>query len=269
MKKIRILFFMMFLAAAIGCDPTDMVTYEAGNDEAFFEETSQSLTVTQADANTYTITVSRGNPAGAVSVPVSIQSETEGVFDGPASVEFADGELYAEYTVSFDIAGLAVGAMSEVTLTLGSETDLPYSTSFVLSVMRDYTWNNYATGVYTSEFYGQLAGQVAQFPVVMQQAAEKTDLYRLADVFNTGYHFQLIWDGSASVSINGGIDLDGLAGLDTGLTVDPYGTLYFAVQSVSYDAASGTFTFVSTPAVSAGFLTGVLSEDTFVLDSNS
>lgn len=268
MKTIKILFFTLILAAAMGCDPTDMVTYEARNDEAFFETSSHSMAVTPADANTYTITVSRGNSAGAASVPVSIQCESEGIFDGPAAVEFADGELYAEYTVSFDMAALTIGVPVDAVITIGNETQLPYSTQFVLSVMRDYTWENYATGTYTSNFYAQLAGSPAVMPLVMQKAAESDNLYRLADVFDEGYHFELTWDGGETVAVNGILtDDNGLTYLDTGLTVSPYGALYFAVQSVSYDGVTGTFSFRSTPAVGAGYLTGgQISTDTFVMD---
>lgn len=99
MKTIKILFFTLILAAAMGCDPTDMVTYEARNDEAFFETSSHSMAVTPADANTYTITVSRGNSAGAASVPVSIQCESEGIFDGPARGVCRRGTLCRIYGV--------------------------------------------------------------------------------------------------------------------------------------------------------------------------
>ena len=269
MKTIKILFFTLILAAAMGCDPTDMVTYEARNDEAFFETSSHSMAVTPADANTYTITVSRGNSAGAASVPVSIQCESEGIFDGPAAVEFADGELYAEYTVSFDMAALTIGVPVDAVITIGNETQLPYSTQFVLSVMRDYTWENYATGTFISEFMSAMTGSDVSFPVVMQNAAENTNLYRLCDVYAEGSHIQFTWDGSGPTIGFEEIDGDGYTTINTGLEYGTYGFAYLYVDSnvIYTHYNSGEFVFNGYAFVEAGQLTDYLDE-TFVMDQS-
>ena len=69
------------------------------------------------------------------------------------------------------------------------------------------------------------------------------------------------------MAVNGILtDDNGLTYLDTGLTYGSYGALYFAVQTASYAEADNTFSFNATPAVSAGYPTGKISTDTFVMD---
>jgi len=157
MKKIKTLFLLSALSLAAACsDDTEMTTYAGRGDEAFFDDTAYSYTVSAELEDAYSIEVLRATPAGNASVSVAVAVEDADVasaFTAPATVEFKDGEYAAPLKISFDRAKLTIGKENVVTVTLQSETDLPYATECSLTVTRDYTWKNYGKGVYTSPIH--------------------------------------------------------------------------------------------------------------------
>ena len=157
MKKIQTLFLLSALSLAAACsDDTEMTTYAGRGDEAFFGDTAYSYTVSAELEDAYSIEVLRATPAGNASVSVAVavaDAAVASAFTAPAAVEFKNGEYAAPLKISFDRAKLTIGKENVVTVTLQSETDLPYATECSLTVTRDYTWKNYGKGVYTSPIH--------------------------------------------------------------------------------------------------------------------
>ena len=157
MKKIKTLFLLSVLSLAAACsDDTEMTTYAGRGDEAFFGDTAYSYTVSAELEDAYSIEVLRATPAGNASVSVAVavaDAAVASAFTAPAAVEFKNGEYAAPLKISFDRAKLTIGKENVVTVTLQSETDLPYATECSLTVTRDYTWKNYGKGVYTSPIH--------------------------------------------------------------------------------------------------------------------
>ena len=271
MKAIKILIFTAVLAAAAACDPTEMVTYEARNDEAFFEETGFYLLAT--NENSYTVTVSRGNSAGEVTVPVTVQvsgdENSAGAFTLPESITFQDGELYADYTISFDLADLTAGVENVVSIAL-ADTDLPYETTCDVTIEKEFTWSAYATGTYTSALYQVMGAPVNSWQQTLQVAAEDPNVYRLNDVYAEGYHIVFNWDGSSSaIELRRTTPYNGtVVTLPTGATYGDYGIIDMYINTTTTNYSNGTFTFNYFAAVSAGQLTSWIS-DTFTLGSAS
>ena len=144
MKKIKTLFLLSALSLAAACsDDTEMTTYAGRGDEAFFGDTAYSYTVSAELEDAYSIEVLRATPAGNASVSVAVavaDAAVASAFTAPATVEFKNGEYAAPLKISFDRAKLTIGKENVVTVTLQSETDLPYATECSLTVTRDYTW---------------------------------------------------------------------------------------------------------------------------------
>ena len=157
MKKIKTLFLLSALSLAAACsDDTEMTTYAGRGDEAFFGDTAYSYTVSAELEDAYSIEVLRATPAGNASVSVAVavaDAAVASAFTAPAAVEFKNGEYVSPLKISFDRAKLTIGKENVVTVTLQSETDLPYATECSLTVTRDYTWKNYGKGVYTSPIH--------------------------------------------------------------------------------------------------------------------
>ena len=151
---IRTIYLLPVLFLAASCDEdTDMVTYPGRSDEAFFAATSYSYTVSADLEDAYTIDVYRATPEGNASVGIAVTTEDAALasaFTAPTSVEFKDGEFASTVTVSFDRSKLEIGKSNKVLLALASTTQLLYSTECTLTVVRDYTWNSYGKGTYSS-----------------------------------------------------------------------------------------------------------------------
>lgn len=160
MKTDKILYIAGILAFASACsEDTDMTTYQARNDEAFFTSTEQSYTVSGEMKDVCEVTVVRANPTGDASVRATVTAEDPelaDVFSAPATVDFKDGEISAILEVSFDREQLEIAVTNNLSVQLHSETQLPYETSCTVTIMRDYTWVVYKEEAeYTSEVFGQ------------------------------------------------------------------------------------------------------------------
>lgn len=277
MKKIKttlLLLPVLFLAAACGED-TEMNTYPARSDEAFFAATQYSYAVSGDMEDAYTVTVYRANPAGNVSVPVSIAVEDEtlaSVFSAPATVEFTDGNISSMFKVSFDRSKLEIGKEVLVDINV-APTELPYATTCTLSVMRDYTWVKYATGTYISDFLSWWFEEEISWPQDIEVAEEKSDLYRLPNWYSesdTGNHLQFTWDGSAEIGFLGSVDEKGRVEFPSGYVNSTYGPMSLCIYDgadTNYDADSKTFTFSCDCVFQGAALNGCV--DTFTLAADS
>lgn len=280
MKKIKILFLLPVALLMASCsEDTGMNTYPARGDEAFFDDTEFSYVVSAKMEDAYSIEVLRANKSGDASVGVTVEVANPAVkeaFTAPASVEFKDGEIASSVKISFDRSKLTIGEENEITVSLQSETELPYATECKLVVVRDYTWKEYKKGTYASGILAKLFGTVISWEQPVEVAEEKPDLYRLKDWYHnagtkysdSGYDLTFLWDGSSSeVSFTVPADEDGGVSFPTGWYHPSYGlvSMYIDTESAKYDSESKTFTFECCGDVSLGTLIP-LTNDTFTLE---
>ena len=284
MKKIKTLFLLSALSLAAACsDDTEMTTYAGRGDEAFFGDTAYSYTVSAELEDAYSIEVLRATPAGNASVSVAVavaDAAVTSAFTAPATVEFKNGEYAAPRKISFDRAKLTIGKENVVTVTLQSETDLPYATECSLTVTRDYTWKNYGKGVYTSPILSGMFGQTVSWEQPIEVAEENASLYRLPGLYHNagtrysvaGYNMQFTWDGGAAIAFTVPADADGCVTIPSGFSHPSYGmvSLYIdpSPEYSGYDSASRTFTFNCCGLVPYGGSLAQLTDwddDTFVL----
>lgn len=280
MKKIKILFFLPVVLFMASCsEDTGMNTYPARGDEAFFDDTEFSYVVSAKMEDAYSVEVLRANKSGDASVDVTIEVANPAVkeaFTAPASVEFKDGEIASSVKISFDRSKLTIGEENEITVSLQSETELPYATECKLVVVRDYTWKEYKKGTYASGLLAPLFGEVKAWEQPVEVAEEKPDLYRLKDWYHnagtkysySGYDLTFLWDGSSSeVSFTVPADEYGGVSFPTGWYHPSYGLLsmYIDTENAKYDSESKTFTFKCCGDVSLGTLIS-WTNDTFTLE---
>lgn len=279
MKKIKILFLLPVALLMASCsEDTGMNTYPARGDEAFFDDTEFSYVVSAKMEDAYSVEVLRANKSGDASVGVTIKVANPAVkeaFTAPASVEFKDGEIASSVKISFDRSKLTIGEENEITVSLQSETDLPYATECKLVVVRDYTWKEYKKGTYASGLLTDLFGEATSWEQPMEVAEEKSDLFRLKDWYHnagtksskSGADLTFIWDGSSSeVTFTVPADKDGGVSFPTGWYHPPYGlvSMYVDTENAKYDSESKTFTFKCFGKVSLGTLV-LWTNDTFTL----
>ena len=259
-------------------EDTGMNTYPARGDEAFFDDTEFSYVVSAKMEDAYSVEVLRANKSGDASVGVTIEVANPAVkeaFTAPASVEFKDGEIASSVKISFDRSKLTIGEENEITVSLQSETELPYATECKLVVVRDYTWKEYKKGTYASGLLVPLFGRVISWEQPVEVAEEKPDLYRLKDWYHnagtkysdSGYDLTFLWDGSSEVSFTVPADEDGGVSFPTGWFHPTYDMLYMYINpgKTNYDSESKTFTFKCCGDVSLGTLIP-WTNDTFTLE---
>ena len=283
MKKINTIFLLS--AFILGsCSNPEMNTYPARSDEAFFEDTKYNYVVSADLEDSYTIEVLRANPAGNTSVGVEIEvqnPELQSAFTAPQYVEFADGEYVSSVKVSFDRAKLTHGVKNAVTVRLLSETDLLYDTECTLTVLRYYTWQEYAKGTYSSGLLTTYFGQEISWPQTLEVAKENPNLYRIAGLYHNagtqyseaGYNMTFSWDGSETIDFTNPFtnpaDEYGCVQVPSGYVHPSHGMLYMYIDPspsyTNYNSANKTFTFNCCGLVSAGRLIN-WSDDTFVLE---
>lgn len=280
MKKIKILFLLPVALFMASCsEDTGMNTYPARGDEAFFDDTEFSYVVGAKMEDAYSVEVLRANKSGDASVGVTIKVANPAVkeaFTAPASVEFKDGEIASSVKISFDRSKLTIGEENEITISLQSETDLPYATECKLVVVRDYTWKEYKKGRYVSGMLAPILGKKLSWEQPMEVAEEKPNLYRLKDWYHnagtdfsdSGYDLTFLWDGSSEVSFTVPADEDGGVSFPTGWFHPSLGVLYMyinpAPDKTKYDSESKTFTFNC--FITFADLEVAWTNDTFTLD---
>ena len=282
MKTIKSLFCLLaaLLFAASCSEKTEMNTYAGRADEAFFGRTAYTYTVSADMEDACTVQVLRAASAGAASVPVTVvveDAEAAEAFTAPATVDFADGEIDAAFTVSFDRSKLTIGKEYVIDVELQSETKLPYDTACEIVVVRDYTWKDYKTGVYSSGILPNFFGQAIAWKQVMQVTEENPQLYRLTGLYHnagtsyseSGYNLNFTWDGGEQIGFTSPADEDGCVTVASGFSHPSYGMVYLYIDSSpeysGYDVATKTFTFNCAGLVSLGMLVN-WTDDTFTLD---
>ncbi len=188
----------LFVAGACSED-TDMNVYSGRSNEAFFSKEEFSYMMGASDPATCTVQVYRANKNGNASVAVKLTTDpgSETWFSGPEAVEFADGAITADYTITIDREKLTHGAQNTVMLEIVGETDLLYATSCAVSITRDYEWATYATGTFTSGWWEE------EWPQELQRAdlGGGNYIYRFPDLYAEGTDVRFTVENGAVVPV--------------------------------------------------------------------
>jgi len=213
----------LFVAGACSED-AEMNVYPGRSDEAFFSEEEFSYIMGASDPAAYTVQVYRANKDGNATAAVKLTTDpgVENYFSGPASVEFADGAIEADYTITIDREKLTPGAQSTVTLELAGETELLYATVCTVNIMRDYDWTTYATGTFTSEWWE------GEWPQELQRVdlGGGNYLYRFPDLYAEGEDVRF-------TVVDGQVVPTGTIWLN--YTYGSYGPMYYELAASKFD----------------------------------
>lgn len=185
MKKISYLLSALSMCLLfVACsEDTDRIFYYPTNTEATFGAAKGSYVFGVDDAAEYNLTISRTNPNGQATIEIS-NSDTDGLFTIPSTVEFADGESEATINVKFDRSIMAAGVAYDVTVNLPQHPITGKPTAYKLSVRRDYTWEYFAEGSIKSYF--------VQGEAVLYRGQEDQNAYKLKDLYAEGYDFVFV-----------------------------------------------------------------------------
>lgn len=224
MKNIKNLWVLVLTVIAFtSCDSndTDRTFYYPANTEAAFKQNKSAYTFGAEDPDQYTVTVMRGNAEGAASIPVKLSDES-GLFNASSAIEFANGELEALITVTFNRQNLETGKAYTITLEIPENPIKEHNVLHTLAITRDYVWEAYTTGNFTSEFFE------TEWEVTMEKA-DGTDVYRLADVYADGYHISFAVEGNNIVPMVAASG--GLYPFATGYVDSGYGPVSFQIDA--------------------------------------
>ena len=153
--------------------PEDTAT---GTQAYFSENNEKSMAFLPDDDTVFSIEIGRRNATGAFDLPLQIIDE-KGVFLLEDTVKFAAGESLKE--VEVDFSAMDLGMEADLIISLDPEDATIYGNStLTISVLRDYKWIDRGSVDFTEEDFG-----LGQATVVIQQA-EKTNLFRLKDLYN-------------------------------------------------------------------------------------
>ena len=216
---------LTFSFSACNDNDTEGVIYNAANTEAVFTTAKGSYFYNPADPGEYTITLMRGNANGAASVAITSTDES-GYFNVPATANFADGEYETTLTITFDKEALEIGKNYAIAMQLPEVPITGKQISYTLTVTRDYTWEPYAVGDYSSV--------LGDWSAELQRAKENQAYFKLKDLYEVGYDYKFLVaeDGSLSLmeeplpngyyAISTGYRHPSLGLLNTYLDTNPY-----------------------------------------------
>lgn len=155
----------------------------ADNAEATFPSTIVNFQMIPEDGNKIVVELWRGNTSGTVSVPVTIENNTNDVFTPEKEqFDFADGENKAYITFNYPDLNDFGGERYEIKLSITDEDQVSPSGRSSVSIVaqRRLTYTTIGTGTFTTEFFGE------SWPQVVQKA-EEANFYRLPDCYYTGF----------------------------------------------------------------------------------
>lgn len=238
----------IFLATLASCSTDNEGTmYTPGNNEAVFAANSATYLFGTSDVEEYTVTVKRSSSVGAAEVPVTNEVGS-GTFSIPEFVSFEDGSFESSLTITFSREDLEKGQSNEIRLSLPESDIASYQTEMTVSITRDFTWELYAKGTYTSGFF-----KGEEIPADLFRCVENPEQYRIMAPFEDGYNlqFSVAEDGSVSYpSLNsyGGYEFT------TGYLHPNYGMVYqeYYPEDTTFDADKKQMTFIVYSFVDAG-----------------
>lgn len=261
--------FLMFGVAALtlfsSCSDDDDYTPGAatGKYNVSFTPASQNNKALELTATDFTLTLQRADADVSKELTVPLENRSSSVFTVPQSVTFAAGSATAEIKIGIaDTAKAFVDYSVNIVVpeeytnqyaAAGNNTPVYPRVSF--SVHKE-DWQPYAEGKVTSGLFETSWDQELDYSPYLK-------LYRLRDLWETGYHFYFKWDGKADSDSKVVVtDAEGTSlakvKTSTGASYGDYGLVSFTYYptepdgQVEYVAADATFHFRLYLTVSAG-----------------
>lgn len=156
-KSFLLMALAVFAISFASCsDEGKWDAYEADSEVYSFAQAASSLSYSASDVpSEIKINVYRNTTSGSVSLPVTFESNAAGL-TAPSTINFTDGSNVAEYV--FTLGELEVGAQNKATVTIADTSVSPSgNVSFSLTLVVNYTWSEWGSGVFEDEFMGCVA----------------------------------------------------------------------------------------------------------------
>lgn len=192
MKYVKILFFAAIVSLVFSCKKENYPAYEKGPQDAetkvevYFDVNAANEEL-EPTAEIYEVTLSRTDATAALTVPVNA-FDPNGVFDVPASVEFAAGE--AQATLVIGITKMELETSYELTVSVPADYYYWYKASensgknsFHLTALKQ-KWNDAGTCTFYDMTFGETTVSANNITI---QNHEGTDDYRIVDPYATLY----------------------------------------------------------------------------------
>ena len=202
--------------------------YDATKTEYAFASTLQSVEMLPEDGNKIIVPIYRNTTVGASSVNVEMSASVEGVFTlTNATATFEDGKASTDLVITYaDINELAAGTTYKLTLSFAEENASPSKVnSITVSAQRKLTWKQIGVGVYTCEFWEEAWEQ----PI---EKAEEANVYRLPDVYYSGYPLIFSVDDAGNVS---------MGAQESGYVHSTYGMIWVAMADFKVEGQNYMF----------------------------
>lgn len=240
MKKILFLSFaIVALLLTNACD-REGVLFTPDNACVSFPSDLAVFEMVKEDGNKITVQLNRGNTKGAISIPVSISDETDGVFHAAKnSFDFADGQGVATLDFTYPDINAFGGETYVIHLSVDASQVSPSGIGdMTIKAQRKLTRVFVGTGTYYSDWYEE------EWPQDVYTTVEAPDLFILPSCWVRGTDFvfnikngQPVWP---ETFFSGYVHSTyGEVNIATGESVIEEGVLYLEV--LSYYVSAGSF----------------------------
>lgn len=184
MKKIiYVTFAILALMLTSACQHEGTI-YEmpAGSALVSFPSSDAIFEMLASDGNKVTVDLWRGNTQGAVSIPVTIDDKTGGVFKpAKSSFDFADGEGIAHLDITYPDINAFGGETYNLTLSVDDSQVSPSGIGKItVSAQRKLTPKYLGTGVFYSDFWEE------EWEQDIYNTLEAPNYYILPDCWSKG-----------------------------------------------------------------------------------
>lgn len=212
---------LLCLVAFTSCDTdAEGSKYGISGIEAAFASTQMNVEVGAEDNGIIKVPVYRGNTSVEASVSISMDKATieKGTFTlNNSNVAFAKGEAIGYAELNFgSVDKLSATGKYQIILAINDKSTLSPAQcgEITVTAQRRLTWEDYGTGVYSSELFGEAWEQ----PILK---AKEGNIYKLPDCITKGYPFVFTLSDDGQSLVN----WDKQA---TGYKDATYGMVYFS-----------------------------------------
>jgi hypothetical protein len=207
------------------------------------------------DANSFSVSISRGDTVGALTVPLNVTLGEGSIFTVPSSVTFAAGEKNAPIVISYDPAKIVYGDYTSVKIDIAdaSMTTL-YGLSSYQFTAGVTAWVDFGKGFYREDIIStwyNLGHPV--YEVTIQKNTVKNGLYRIVNPYGKNYGNAISealggddwanyydYDNDYFMEINASNpEAVYIVGDKTGATVDPASGMISYTSMVDYYLSKG------------------------------
>ncbi|WP_291527973.1 hypothetical protein [Bacteroides sp. UBA939] len=236
---------LLCLAAFTSCDTdAEGTKYDVSGVEAAFASTQMNAELSAEDNGVLRVPVYRGNTGAEASVGISVDEATteEGIFTlSSSTIAFAQGNAVGYAELRFSMDDLSATDKYTIVLTIDDENALSPAQcgEITVSAQRKLTWENYGTGIYTSQLFGDAWEQ----PI---QKAKEGNIYRLPDCIMEGYPFVFTLSDDNQKLVNWGLQ-------PTGYRDATYGMMYYSPTGMERQGNALLFAMRGLVAVPGGY----------------